>query len=65
METTKKHEQEKNTYLQIPVGAIVSNKENQRILKQLLFRKPKKEKFDVQALIDSCDTKIKHPRFKE
>ena len=64
METTKKHET-KNTYLQIPVGAIVSNKENQRILKQLLFRKPKKEKFDLQELIDSCDTKIKHPRFKE
>lgn len=63
METTKKHETK--NYLQIPVGAIISNKENQKILKQLLYKKPNRKKFDVQELIDSCDTKIKYPRFKE
>jgi len=53
-------------YLKIKVGDLIINKENQKILKKLLFKKPKKEKeFDVQGLIDSCDTKIKSPRFNE
>lgn len=52
-------------YLKIKVGDLLVNKENQKILKELLWVKPKKKKeFDMQELIDSCDTKIKRPRFE-
>jgi len=59
MGTTKT---KKENYLKIKVGEIISNKENQKILKKLLWQAPKIQ--DAQELIDSFDTKIKRPRFK-
>lgn len=61
MGTTK---MKKENYLKIKVGDLLANKENQRILKQLLWKKLKSKKDDLQELIDSCDTKIKGPRFE-
>ena len=51
-------------YLKIKVGDLVQNKENSKILKELFKKEKKKEEFDIQGLIDSCETKIKRPRFE-
>ena len=50
------------TFLNMKVGDIVSSKENQKILKQLLFKKNKV--LQAQDLISSINIKIKEPRFK-
>jgi hypothetical protein len=55
----------KTNYLKIKVGDLLADKENQKILKELLWVKPKaKKEQEVQELINSCDTKIKRPRFE-
>jgi len=50
-------------YLKIKVGDLVQNKENSKILKEL-FKKEKKDDFDIEEFVDSIDTKIKRPRFE-
>jgi len=50
-------------YLKIKVGDLVQNKQNSKILKEL-FKKEKKDDFDIEEFVDSIDTKIKRPRFE-
>lgn len=49
----------------IKVGDIEQNYENQKILKQLFYKKGKKEDFNAQNFLDSIDTEIKKPKFEK